>query len=181
MRTRRLKNEINVVPYIDVMLVLLVIFMVAAPMMTTGSVDLPTTGKSSQVPSNPTRVLVNADGSIAIKDAKGNEERVDKAGLASYLSAEQAKNPNWRYSLPATRTPVTKRCLRCSTASSSSTSSASAWRRFASNDPDTPGGQGKMEVAGTGRERSYRPRHRAVCRRPVEKQEAGIRRGGTLG
>ncbi|MCP5267914.1 MAG: protein TolR [Zoogloeaceae bacterium] len=93
MRTRRLKNEINVVPYIDVMLVLLVIFMVAAPMMTTGSVDLPTTGKSSQVPSNPTRVLVNADGSIAIKDAKGNEERVDKAGLASYLSAEQAKNP----------------------------------------------------------------------------------------
>jgi biopolymer transport protein ExbD len=35
MRPRRLKNEINVVPYIDVMLVLLVIFMVTAPMMTT--------------------------------------------------------------------------------------------------------------------------------------------------
>jgi biopolymer transport protein ExbD len=39
MRQRRLKNEINVVPYIDVMLVLLVIFMVTAPMMTTASID----------------------------------------------------------------------------------------------------------------------------------------------
>ena len=38
MRERRLKNEINVVPYIDVMLVLLVIFMVTAPMMTTASI-----------------------------------------------------------------------------------------------------------------------------------------------
>src|SRR5574343_1708360 len=92
MRPRRLKNEINVVPYIDVMLVLLVIFMVAAPMMTSGSVDLPTTGKSSQVPTNPTRVLVKADGGIAIKDEKGREKSVDKAGLASYLKGEQAKN-----------------------------------------------------------------------------------------
>jgi biopolymer transport protein TolR len=92
MRPRRLKNEINVVPYIDVMLVLLVIFMVAAPMMTTGSVDLPTTGKSSQVPSNPTRVMVRSDGSIAIKDPKGNDSSVDKAGLASYLRSELAKN-----------------------------------------------------------------------------------------
>ena len=93
MRPRRLKNEINVVPYIDVMLVLLVIFMVAAPMMTTGSVDLPTTGKSSQVPANPTRVMVKADGSIALKDDKGRDNSVDKAGLASYLRAEQARNP----------------------------------------------------------------------------------------
>jgi biopolymer transport protein TolR len=92
MRPRRLKNEINVVPYIDVMLVLLVIFMVATPMMTTGSVDLPSTGKSSQVPVNPTRVMVKADGSIAIKDPKGNDSNVDKAGLANYLRAEQAAN-----------------------------------------------------------------------------------------
>ena len=47
MRPRRLKNEINVVPYIDVMLVLLVIFMVTAPMMTTASIDVPSVGKSS--------------------------------------------------------------------------------------------------------------------------------------
>jgi len=93
MRPRRLKNEINVVPYIDVMLVLLVIFMVAAPMMTTGSVDLPSTGKSSQVPANPVRVLVKTDGSIAVKDDKGRDSALDKAGLAAFLRAEQAKNP----------------------------------------------------------------------------------------
>jgi biopolymer transport protein TolR len=50
MRQRRLKNEINVVPYIDVMLVLLVIFMVTAPMMTTGStIDLPSVGICSDI------------------------------------------------------------------------------------------------------------------------------------
>jgi biopolymer transport protein TolR len=46
-------NEINVVPYIDVMLVLLVIFMVTAPMIQPGSVDLPTVGKSSLPPVAP--------------------------------------------------------------------------------------------------------------------------------
>jgi biopolymer transport protein ExbD len=51
MRPRRLKNEINVVPYIDVMLVLLVIFMVTAPMMTTASIDVPSVGKAAQPPS----------------------------------------------------------------------------------------------------------------------------------
>ena len=50
MRQRRLKNEINVVPYIDVMLVLLVIFMVTAPMMTTASIDVPSVGKAAQAP-----------------------------------------------------------------------------------------------------------------------------------
>ena len=52
MRNRRkLKNEINVVPYIDVMLVLLVIFMVTAPMMPTGNIDLPTVGTAATPPS----------------------------------------------------------------------------------------------------------------------------------
>ncbi|HPR07672.1 MAG TPA: biopolymer transporter ExbD, partial [Denitromonas sp.] len=50
MRERRLMNQINVVPYIDVMLVLLVIFMVTAPMIQTGSVDLPSVDKASEVP-----------------------------------------------------------------------------------------------------------------------------------
>jgi len=94
MRPRRLKNEINVVPYIDVMLVLLVIFMVAAPMMTTGAVDLPSTGKSSQVPANPVRVLVMADGTVAVMDEKGRERKVDKATLAGWLQGELVKNPD---------------------------------------------------------------------------------------
>ncbi len=46
-RRRRMVNEINVVPYIDVMLVLLVIFMVSAPLLSPGVIDLPTVGSSS--------------------------------------------------------------------------------------------------------------------------------------
>ncbi|HEY9396905.1 MAG TPA: biopolymer transporter ExbD, partial [Burkholderiales bacterium] len=53
MRQRKLMNEINVVPYIDVMLVLLVIFMVTAPMLNPTIVELPSVGKSTQVPETP--------------------------------------------------------------------------------------------------------------------------------
>ena len=49
-RRRRIKNEINMVPFIDVMLVLLIIFMVSAPLMPTGVVDLPSVGKARQAP-----------------------------------------------------------------------------------------------------------------------------------
>ncbi len=45
MRQRKLMNEINVVPYIDVMLVLLVIFMITAPLMNPGQIDLPSVGR----------------------------------------------------------------------------------------------------------------------------------------
>ena len=47
MRQRKMMNQINVVPYIDVMLVLLVIFMVTAPMANPGQIELPSVGKSS--------------------------------------------------------------------------------------------------------------------------------------
>ena len=94
MRSRRLKNEINVVPYIDVMLVLLVIFMVATPMMQTGSVDLPSTAKSSEVPKDPYRVMVKADGSLAVPDGKGKDKRVERSELNGLLADELAQNPD---------------------------------------------------------------------------------------
>ncbi|GBG02406.1 protein TolR [Azospira sp. I13] len=93
MRPRRLKNEINVVPYIDVMLVLLVIFMVATPMMQTGSVDLPSTGKSSAVPTNPYRVIVKADGALAVQDPKGKEKAVERRQLNELLADALAADP----------------------------------------------------------------------------------------
>jgi len=65
-------NEINVTPFVDVMLVLLIIFMVAAPMMTTGvTVDLPKT-KSSSVPGSdePLSVSIKRDGSIYIQNSE---------------------------------------------------------------------------------------------------------------
>lgn len=76
MRQRRLKNEINVVPYIDVMLVLLVIFMVATPMMTTGSVELPSTGTAPQKPEKYLKVEVSAEGDLKVFDVDGSERRV---------------------------------------------------------------------------------------------------------
>ncbi len=50
---RRTKNEINMVPVIDVMLVLLVIFMVTAPLVTPGQIELPSVSKSSNAPTQP--------------------------------------------------------------------------------------------------------------------------------
>jgi biopolymer transport protein TolR len=92
MRERRLKNEINVVPYIDVMLVLLVIFMVAAPMLQTGSVDLPAVEKANVTPENPLRIEVGADGALNVVDEAGRRA-VDKAELAAFLTAAQKKTP----------------------------------------------------------------------------------------
>ena len=95
MRQRRLMNQINVVPYIDVMLVLLVIFMVTAPMIQTGSVDLPSVGKSAQPAVGPLEVIVRADQSIALRDRSKNavEEEIVRSDLPARLKAAQAANP----------------------------------------------------------------------------------------
>ena len=66
-RARRLKNEINVVPYIDVMLVLLVIFMITAPMTNPGVVELPKVGQALKQPVAPLVVTVKADKSLEIE------------------------------------------------------------------------------------------------------------------
>ncbi len=74
-RSRRAMSDINVVPYIDVMLVLLIIFMVAAPLTTPGTIDLPSVAKSSQAKENPISVIVKADKSVTVRDVKGGTER----------------------------------------------------------------------------------------------------------
>ncbi|NMM29115.1 MAG: ExbD/TolR family protein [Glaciimonas sp.] len=66
-RARKFKSEINVVPYIDVMLVLLVIFMAAAPMPNPGMVDLPKTGKSALPPSQYIEVILKKDANAQIR------------------------------------------------------------------------------------------------------------------
>jgi biopolymer transport protein TolR len=66
-RGRRTINEINMVPFIDVMLVLLIIFMVTAPMLTPGMVDVPKVGKSKNLPKVVAQVVVNKDGSLQLK------------------------------------------------------------------------------------------------------------------
>jgi biopolymer transport protein TolR len=73
-RTRKAMNQINVVPYIDVMLVLLVIFMVTAPFINPSQVELPSIGKSAAAPVAPLEVVIRVDGSLLLRDRGVNEE-----------------------------------------------------------------------------------------------------------
>ena len=93
MRPRRLKNEINVVPYIDVMLVLLVIFMVTAPMMTTASIDVPSVGKAAQAPAEALQVNIRADESLSLTVQGKPERNLTRSELAQAILEAQSKNP----------------------------------------------------------------------------------------
>ena len=81
-RSRRTVNEINMVPFTDVMLVLLIIFMVTAPMLTPSSVNVPSVGKGAKVPKTRADVIVEKDGSVRFK-ADGNERPVPLQNLGA--------------------------------------------------------------------------------------------------
>lgn len=89
-------SQINVVPYIDVMLVLLVIFMITAPLMNPGQVELPSIGKSAAPPVAPLEVIVRKDTTLALRDRnrEGLELAVSRDELAAYIRERQAKNAN---------------------------------------------------------------------------------------
>ena len=93
MRQRRLKNEINVVPYIDVMLVLLVIFMVTAPMMTTASIDVPSVGKAAQAPAEALQVNIRADQSLSLTLPGKSERSMTRSELSYAILDAQRRNP----------------------------------------------------------------------------------------
>jgi biopolymer transport protein TolR len=90
---RRLMNQINVVPYIDVMLVLLVIFMVTAPMMNPSKVDLPSVGKTSEVKTPPLQIIVDKNGDLSFRDADGKADRkVSRDQVIKLIQERQARN-----------------------------------------------------------------------------------------
>jgi len=91
-RRRRSMNEINMVPFIDVMLVLLIIFMVTAPLITTGVVDVPTVGKSSQRPPKVVEVIVGADEKLRLRLDNGDPEAITLARLPARVRQLQAGN-----------------------------------------------------------------------------------------
>jgi biopolymer transport protein TolR len=66
-RGRRQINEINMVPFIDVMLVLLIIFMVTAPLITPSLIDLPSVGKAAKQPDQVVQLVIAKDESIELK------------------------------------------------------------------------------------------------------------------
>jgi biopolymer transport protein TolR len=95
-RHQRVMNQINVVPYIDVMLVLLVIFMVTAPLMNPGTIDLPSIGKASAPPAAPIEISIRASGALSMtdRDISGAERPVSREELIRAIKPKQAKKPN---------------------------------------------------------------------------------------
>ena len=89
-RGRRAISEINMVPFIDVMLVLLIIFMVSAPLITTGVVDLPSMGKAKQRPPSVIEVIVGTDEQIKIRIDKADPEAITIPQLAARVNTLQA-------------------------------------------------------------------------------------------
>ncbi|MBI1174532.1 MAG: protein TolR [Sideroxydans sp.] len=87
-------SQINVVPYIDVMLVLLVIFMVTAPLMNPGQIDLPSVGKSLAPPVAPLEVVIRKDATLALRDRSrnGRELPVSRDELVALIKEKQTAN-----------------------------------------------------------------------------------------
>jgi biopolymer transport protein TolR len=91
---RRSMNEINMVPFIDVMLVLLIIFMVTAPLITTGVVDLPSVGRSQQRPTSVVEVIVGSDEKLRLRLDQKEPEGVALGQLAARVRARQGGDAN---------------------------------------------------------------------------------------
>jgi len=95
-RARKSINQINVVPYIDVMLVLLVIFMVTAPLINPGVIELPSVGSKLTVPAQPLEVELTDRTTIWLLDrqAGGPKVRVSREQLVARIKAKQATFPD---------------------------------------------------------------------------------------
>ena len=92
-RGRRTINEINMVPFIDVMLVLLIIFMVTAPMITPSVVDLPSVGKAAKQPDQVIQIVVQKDDSLEmLNDSKTQKINLDS--LANNVRVAQTGQAN---------------------------------------------------------------------------------------
>ena len=95
-RKRGPMHEINIVPYVDVMLVLLVIFMVTAPLVTPAVIDLPTVDKASAPRVVPLEIFVKADQGLVVRqrDARGsvvNEQSLNRAQLPGFIKSIKNK------------------------------------------------------------------------------------------
>jgi len=94
-KRRKLKAEINVVPYIDVMLVLLIIFMVTAPLLNLGvDIHLPqSTAKAVQADKEPIVISVDQEGKLFLTLGGTSRESIDADTLVKKVSAFVRQNP----------------------------------------------------------------------------------------
>jgi len=95
-KRRKLKADINVVPYIDVMLVLLIIFMVTAPLLNLGvDVELPQSkAKPMQQQKDPVIVSVDEQGRYYLQVEGGENEQIDATTLKAKIAAFVRQNPD---------------------------------------------------------------------------------------
>ena len=98
-RPRKFKADINVVPYIDVMMVLLVIFMISAPMVNPSVINLPNAGKSVAPPTEYIDIALKASGEASLringqKSGASKAETVQKGSLKNKLQALHDENPD---------------------------------------------------------------------------------------
>jgi biopolymer transport protein TolR len=102
-RPRKSINQINVVPYIDVMLVLLVIFMITAPLINPGVVELPNVGMQLTTPVEPLKIFVRTDQSLLLQEGGSAPLRVSRDELVARIRDRQAKNPEQAVVIAADR------------------------------------------------------------------------------
>ena len=108
-RSRRAMADINVVPYIDVMLVLLVIFMVTAPLVAPSIVNLPTVGGAApQQQTPPVVVDIRGDGKLSVryKDDTGGsqEQQMTRTDLSNFVTEREASHPDQPVVIAADKT-----------------------------------------------------------------------------
>ena len=106
-KRRKLKSEINVVPYIDVMLVLLIIFMVTTPLLNlsvTADVELPqSSARALETKSDPLIVTVRSDGQLGLQLPKDKPQAMEPAELEARLAAMVAQDKGLRVVVGADR------------------------------------------------------------------------------
>ena len=91
-RPRKAINQINVVPYIDVMLVLLVIFMVTAPLINPGEMQLPSVGSKLTTPVSPLEIIIKDEQTLLFHEAPAGPVKMSREDIISRIQARQARN-----------------------------------------------------------------------------------------
>ena len=102
-RGRRTISEINMVPFIDVMLVLLIIFMVTAPMITPSMIDLPSVGKAAKQPDKVIQIMIQKDESLALL-IDGQTNTTSLQNVATRVKRQVGEDANTAVVIRADRT-----------------------------------------------------------------------------
>ncbi|MBK9200127.1 ExbD/TolR family protein [Candidatus Skiveiella danica] len=101
-RGRRTISEINMVPFIDVMLVLLIIFMVTAPLIAPSMIDLPSVGKAAKQPDQIVQIVIGKDESLELKTGD-TARKLTQREVAAAVKALQSGQTNTAVVISADR------------------------------------------------------------------------------